>query len=214
MRVVFTALFLLAVAGTCRMSADTFDVFGGSAYNFRTPVTVYQPGATAMVTANWKTKGTGGAYMAWRFSFWSGNHAIEFEHIHHKLTLMNPPDSLEHMEISHGYNMFFVNYAWRDGGMVYRTGAGIVVAHPESVVGGVKWPESGGIFNTGYYFAGFAGQLAVEERLKVSDDFSLAAEGAFTAADARVPIPGGSAHVPNIALHGLLGVSIGQQNDE
>jgi hypothetical protein len=64
-------------------------------------------------------------YYAWRLAKWSKNRAWEFELVHHKLYLSNPPAEVQHFEVSHGYNLITINRAWLLRGFIWRFGAGL-----------------------------------------------------------------------------------------
>lgn len=169
-------------------------VYGGTAYNFRTQLKIEQSGFDVLdFAAKYKTSGTGAPYYALRVGRWTGDHAWEFEHVHHKLLLDNNPPEVQDFQISHGFNMFMLNRANRRGGLIYRYGGGIVIAHPENEVRSM-------VNHRRYYLSGVAAQYAVEKRWDISDRLSLSVEGKLTAAWFQVPIEDGHAAGTNIAL--------------
>jgi hypothetical protein len=132
------------------------------------------------------------------------NWAYELELIHHKLYLDNRPPEVDTFEITHGYNPILLNAVRRQWGVAFRAGAGILLAHPQSTVRGLRFPETGGIL--GWYVSGPAVQLSVSKWFDLSKQLFAGFEGKFVGAWARVPIANGSADVPNLSLHGLVSV--------
>ena len=205
------ALFvtLLAIARDARAQTTwSVQLFGGSAYSFHTPLTIHQTGEPDIhLTAHYSTRPWSGArYYAYRFGRWDPSGAWELEMVHHKVYLDNPPPEVQHFEVSHGYNLVYVNHAIRRYDFIFRLGAGVVIARPESVIRNLRRSEDRGLFHAGYYFTGPSGQLAVERRFRLWRGLFASAEGKLSAARARMSVPGGQATVPNVALHGLLGV--------
>jgi len=177
------------------------ELFTGTAYNFRTPLTISQAGQPDLdFTATYHTRPfSDSPYYAWRIGKWKHGHAWELEMIHHKVYLTNNPAEVQRFEISHGYNLLLINRADVRGGLIYHLGVGAVVAHTESTVRG----ES---HDTGYHFTGPAGQAAVGKRFALTEKLFATVEGKITAANARVDVANGHAKAPNIALHGLVGL--------
>jgi hypothetical protein len=140
-------------------------------------------------------------YYDWRISRRNSKHAWEFEFLHHKLYLKNNPSEVQHFEVSHGYNMLFVNHAWTVNGFNIRAGGAAVLSHAESEI------RNRG-FSSDYEFSGIAGQAGVDRRFYLNRHFFFMLEGKFTIAKAKVSIADGEAEVPNIALHGLFGFGV------
>jgi hypothetical protein len=145
-------------------------------------------------------------YYSLRAGRWEERRGWEIELIHQKLFLRNPPPEIQGFAISHGYNLVTVNRGWQLGPVVLRLGAGGVIAHPESTVRGRSQPQDGGLFEAGYHLTGPALQGAVERRFELGRRWVVGLEGKATAARAQVPVAGGEAEVPNLALHALLGL--------
>ena len=131
---------------------------------------------------------------------WAG----ELELVHHKLYLDNRPSEVDTFEITHGYNPILLNVAREQSGIAFRAGAGILLAHPQSTVRGLRFPETGGIL--GWYVCGPAAQFSVSKWFDINRQLFAGFEGKFVGAWARVPIEQGSADVPNLSLHGLVTV--------
>ncbi len=142
-------------------------------------------------------------YYAVRVGRESGRSAWEFELLHHKLYLANPPEEVQRFQMSHGYNFLLVNRAWRLAPFDLRAGLGVVMPHPENTVRGQRFDEGGGWLGTGWYFCGPGAQVAFARGLTFGH-WDVALEGKLTAAWTRVPVVSGSADLANVALHLLV----------
>jgi hypothetical protein len=98
-----------------------------------------------------------------------------------------------------------MNRAWRSPSFIWRLGAGVVIAHPESTVRGKTFEQNGGIAD-GYYLAGPTAQIALEKRFSLYRGLFVSMEAKYSLSLARVPINDGSADVWNSAVHGLIGL--------
>lgn len=188
----------------------TVELLGGAAVNAPMPLRIRQRGTPDLrFLARYETRPWEGApYYAYRVGRWSqGERAWELELVHHKLYLADPPSEVQRFEITHGFNLLLLNRAVRRSGVVLRAGAGLVVAHPESIVRGRVLASNGGGLGGGYHLAGPAVQLAVARRIRLGGGWALTVEGKATGAYARVPVAGGRATVANVAAHGLAGVA-------
>jgi len=180
----------------------------GTAYSVPTPLSLVQSGhGPVRLRARYATRPfSGSPYYAFRIGFWNEDRGWILELVHHKLFLENEPPEVQHFEISHGYNLVTVNRAWKRGRMRYGLGAGAVLAHPESEVRGRRWPEGGGLLNLGYYILGPTFQASAARSYLVTRRLSALLEAKVTASYARVPISGGHASAPNLALHLVAGM--------
>ncbi len=193
-------------AGQERWSAE---LFAGTAWSLPTPLRIRQRGEPELrLRARWSTRPwTGAPYYAYRFGRWSGRDAVEAGLVHHKLYLDDPPPEVQRFEVSHGYNLAAAGRAHRlAGGPTVRFGVGVVVAHPEGRVRGRPVGPVRSLLGGGYHVAGFTSHLSVGHRLPLTGGFFAAPEAMLTASTARVPLRGGSAVVPNVALHALGGL--------
>jgi hypothetical protein len=129
----------------------------------------------------------------------------ELQYLHHKLYLSNRPAEVERFDVTHGYNILTLGRAWPRGAFQLRIGVGVVIAHPESTVRGRRFGPEEGIFGLDQYLTGPAVALGASREFRLGRRVFVAAELQVTAAHARVPIQGGSASAPNVALHFLLG---------
>jgi hypothetical protein len=128
--------------------------------------------------------------------------AFELELVHHKLYLANRPPEVDTFEITHGYNPILLNVVREQWSVGFRAGAGFVLTHPETMVRGLRFAETGGIL--GWYVSGPAAQVGASRRWEFGRRWFGGVEGKLVGAWARVPIVDGSADVPNLSLHGLV----------
>jgi len=203
-----TAAAALLLAA-CARAGWRVEALSGGALNAPAPLAIRQAGFPALeLTARYATREFTfhAPYYAWRAGRWADGRGWEFEHIHHKLVLRNRPPEVGAFSVSHGYNLLFAVRGWETGPLALRAGVGPVVGHPESVVRGRAFADEGGLFGAGYYVAGAAALASAGWRWPARGPWHAALEAALTAAWARVPVRGGTADVPDAALHGLAGV--------
>lgn len=184
----------------------TLEAFLGSALSMPTPLSIHQYGEERIyLVARYDTKPLKESpYYAWRIARWKRNRAWEFELVHHKLYLRNPPSEVQHFEISHGYNLITINRAWVHRGFIWRVGAGIVAVHPETTIRGKGLPWGKGL--NGFYISGPTLQTAIGKKFSIWGRLLLVVEGKLTVSYAVTPIKDGNAYVPNVAVHGLFGL--------
>jgi len=211
-RLFLISLFLQLLCTGCLTSAAAqtrwgVEVFLGDAYCFNTPLTIKQAGYEDIkLTARYATYSFQQPfYYSWRLSRWSNKRSWEIEFIHLKIKLKNTTAEDQNFEISHGYNIFTINRAWDLQKVIVRVGLGGVIAHPESIIRGKRFPETGG-FNDGYYIAGPIIQIGAGKGFRLVGELFLALEGKLTAAYAKVPVVDGHAYVPHLGIHGLFGL--------
>lgn len=173
----------------------------GTAHSFSTTLEIQQTSEPEIRTdADYATRPWKDApYYNWRVSYRKEKSAWEVELLHHKLYLENEPPQVQHFEVSHGYNMLFVNHLWKLRYFDFRAGAGPVISHTESVIRNLA-------LETGYDLSGFAGQIGAGKRVYLSKRFFLNLETKLTFSNANVSVAEGDASVPNIAIHGLFGI--------
>ena len=159
-------------------------------------------------TADWRTRALDPPlYYGARVTAWQEGRGWAIDLVHHKLHLEGPPPEVQRFAISHGYNLLtlqrlFARERWR-----YGAGLGAVIAHPESEVRNLTFVENRGLFNDGYYVAGFTAAALAGPTLAIGKRLLIAAEARLTWSSARVPIAEGTARVPNLAVHGTVGLS-------
>ncbi|HTC21105.1 MAG TPA: hypothetical protein VK859_09670 [bacterium] len=202
-------LLLWGAAESAPAQTLSLELMAGSAYNFPTPLTVHQAGYPDIhLTADYNTEPFGPytPYYAWRFSLWDKDEAWEFEQVHHRLFLTDPPPEIQNFSIHFGYNFFLLGHAWKRGDFIFHADAGILITNPENTVRGQVLRTGGtGIFDAGYNFSGLGCQVAVSRDFYFAKNFYLVLDVGLMAGWAVVPVANGSADVPNISLHGRLG---------
>jgi hypothetical protein len=182
----------------------SLEALGGNAYNLRSNLQITQEGGySRSVRADYDTRGfSSPLYYMLRVGRWSERRAWEVSVLHHKLYLSNPPAGVADLSISHGFNIVSLNRAFRDGGWVWRLGAGPVVTHAEATILGTRYDGP-------YELAGAALVTGVGRRVYVAHSAYVSFEGAISAAYAKPQLrgtPSGELTVRNVALHGLLGL--------
>jgi hypothetical protein len=189
------------------------EFFLGTAWSVPLPLILEAPGKRLSFRARYSTRPFADApYYAYRAGIVRRARGGEVELVHHKLYLENPVPPIEHLEITHGYNLSMANLAMPAGGWQLRIGLGFVVAHPEGRIGGrpvrgVRRTLIGG----GYHVAGGSMQIALGRRYPLGrGDVALAVapEAKLTAGFARVQLQQGTLIVPNIAVHVLGGLGV------
>ncbi len=188
-------------------AAWTVHLLGGTAWNAPTRLVIRQAGsADVAMTARYATRAFEPPfYYAVRVGRWGAGGGWDLELLHHKLYLQDLPPEVARFEVTHGYNLLTVQRGWRVQALRVRAGAGVVIAHPTSDVRG-RFLQGGGNLAGGYHLAGPALQGGAGGAWPLGGPFAVLAEARLTAAWAEVPVAGGSATVPNLALHALLGV--------
>jgi len=143
----------------------------------------------------------------WRIGYWSGKSAWELEAIHQKLFLDNTTPEVESFSVSHGWNLVTVNRVWDLDTYLFRFGFGVVLTHPESVIRGKEYDESGGILGLGYFVSGPAVTIGVGRQVDLTKQIFLTFDGRAAFSCARVKIAEGSALAHNIAV--IVSVMVG-----
>jgi hypothetical protein len=186
----------------------TVEGFVGTAFNVPTPLTIRQEGATPLrFTARYSTRPFRDApYYALRLATGDGAHGWAADFVHHKLYLENPPPEVQRFEISHGFNMLSAGPWWSRRSLRFGASVGVVIAHPESRVRNRPLAGRRGLFGRGYYLAGVTFQGLVGRRFELGSRYFTSLEGRLTGSYVRVPVAGGMAAVPNLAVHTLAGL--------
>jgi hypothetical protein len=189
------------------------EVAMGTALNARTPLTVNQDGFPQIRhTASYSTRPLANSpYYQLQLSFWRQERtkAWRVGFLHHKLYLDNPPPEIQLFEITFGYNTLYGGHAWRKDKWVLSTGAGVLLANPNTQVRGLSEDRRSGVLDLKWYFAGATVYGAAQRRLRLSGKVFLGAEAKVTASMAWVSVSQGNARVPNLALHALFSVGWG-----
>lgn len=196
--------------GRCQAAASEFRPYltigTGLAYNVPLPFVIRQSGYPDLrLTARFATRPFAEVpYYDVKVGVAGEPWAFELELIHHKLYLANRPAEVDTFEITHGYNPILLNVVREKWSAAFRAGAGILLAHPQSTIRGLRFFEAGGIL--GWYASGPAAQVGVSKSWELGQHISAAVEAKLVGAWARVPVVDGSADVPNLSLHGLVSV--------
>ena len=206
-----TASLALIVSPAAAQRSVSGELLAGVALNIPLPLTVTQPGQPPIhLTARYATRPFQFAvYYGLRLGRWDAAGAWELEFVHHKLYLENPTPEIQRFEVSHGFNMLTVNRAeaWTDSSdVLWRAGAGVVLAHAEGTVRGQVLSTSAGRIS-GYHF-GPAGRAGVGWR-SGSQRLLATAELGATVGYVRARMSGGTAKVVNLAIHARIGVGYG-----
>jgi hypothetical protein len=207
-----TLVAAVAGASPARAQSLTVDLLFGSAFNIPTPLTISQAGFPDIrLTARYDTKPFGpyAPYYLARVGFWGADRAWEVQFLHHRLFLKNTTPEVERFEVHYGYSYLLVGPAWRWNGFVVRANGGAIITSPASRVRGRG-------FNTGepdaepagYDVSGVGGSVAVSRDLKLSRHVSVVGNVGLLTGWASVPVAGGSASVPNVSLHGQIGLGV------
>jgi len=206
-------VFLLAVSGA-QAGNFSLELMTGTAYNFPTPLVVHQAGyPDIQLTAQYDTEPFSPytPYYAWRISLWDRDQAWEFEQIHHRLFLTNPPPEIQDFSIHYGYSFFFFGHAWKTGDYILHLDIGPVITSPENVVRGQGFQTyNKGLLDSGYYLSGLGIQTALSRNFNVWDSVFVVGDIGLIGGWAWwVPISNGSADVPTLGLHFHIGTGLG-----
>lgn len=199
----------ISLLSTGNVQADgrpfSFELSLGTAYNANKSITVRQQGYPDInFNARFATKAFEMPfYYSLRLGYWQHDRSWEFELIHHKLYVENPPSEIQNFEITHGFNIITINRAWDINNTVLRLGLGTVLAHPDTTVRGLS--SGYGAWNQGYHLGGYSLQGSVQRRFYLYKKGFLSFEIKLVHATTRIPINNGSADVVNDSLHFLFG---------
>ncbi|HKJ89444.1 MAG TPA: hypothetical protein VKA48_13175, partial [Gammaproteobacteria bacterium] len=167
-------------------------------------------GTTTRFTLHPKTRGFKQPYYwSLRLGRFTGDRGWELELIHDKAYASSPPPSIDHLEVTHGFNHLLVNRAWRFPAFTARLGVGAVLAHPTIRADGRKDvpsrpPFLAGTFLDGQQLSGVTAQAAIQKLFPLGGGFAFSLELKATLSSARVEGAGGSIRIPRRAIH-LLG---------
>ena len=202
------ALLIASLPATFAQTRWTLEAHGGEVYNVPMPLTIRQNGYPDLkLTARYRTEAfTLPIYSDWRLSRWKNNRSWEFEFIHHKLYLDNTSAEVQKFNISHGFNMIFVNRGFDKKTFHYRVGCGIVLAHPESNIRGNEFGSSTDNWDLGYFLTGPILNFAIGKHYRLNKRFFVNTEAKTTFAYSSIKVAQGNADVYNLAFHLIVGV--------
>lgn len=204
------SIFCLLFAASQAQTRWSFEVHGGQVYNLPMPLSVKQSGFPDIrLNARYDTEGfTLPVYWDMRLGRWQNMRLWEIELIHHKLYLDNTTPEIQKFNISHGYNILMVNRGLEKNKFRYRAGAGVVLAHPESIIRGKEFGNSTDDWDTGYYLTGPVFNLAISRPIHLGSRFYINPEVKTTLAYSYIRISQGHANVYNLAFHLILGFGV------
>lgn len=189
------------------------EIHGGFPINIPLPLTIKQHNQPDIkLTAQFNSEPfVLPVYWVFRISKWKNNKAWEFEMMHQKLYLKNPPPEVEYFSITHGYNQLMINRAFKfnlfkDKEFIFRSGAGIVLAHPENKVRGKELNQKQSFFNLGYYVAGPTINLALAKQISLFNRVYLNTEIKNNTSFVKVPVADGHALVWHSAFEVVAGL--------
>lgn len=175
--------------------------FGGTALNLPTRLTVQHLDlGSVRHSATWKTDPLDQPfYWALRARWQRRDDGFELQLLHHKMYLKNNPASIDHLEITHGFNVLTVNYLRRTYPVQPRLGLGVVIPDAESIV-------LGEFHQDGYKIGGPAVLVGAGWEHALSRHVLVAVDAQFIAGWTSVDVDRGEARVSSLALHLLVGL--------
>jgi hypothetical protein len=214
------AIYILLFLSSSLMLAQeksnwSIEAHGGIPFNIPLPLSIHQNGQKDITfIAHFNSEPfTPPVFWVYRFSKWKNDKAWEFEMIHQKLYLKNPPKEIQYFSITHGYNLLMFNRAvkfnlFNEKEFIYRIGAGFVLAHAENMVRGKELNQQQSFFDKGYYIGGPVINLAIAKQFKISSRFYFNTEIKNNTSFARVPVVDGHALVWHSAFEIIGGLGI------
>ncbi|HUR95603.1 MAG TPA: hypothetical protein VMY76_13520 [Gemmatimonadales bacterium] len=200
---------LLGLAGWPVPALAQLEVQGflGSSVNAPSPLSITQRGQPDLsFNAHWATRPFLDTwYYAGRVGVWSGGRGWLFDFTHHKAYLRHGPPEVQKFRITNGLNLFTVSRGWRRGAFSYALGAGPVVTYPIIRVRGQAL-ENGRGFLGGYFLSGGNLMASATRQFLIAAGVFLSLDGRISATYVRVPVAGGHASVPNLAMHLHVGL--------
>ena len=186
----------------------SFEFCGGVPFNFPSYIKIHQDGFNDLTIKKAKFYSEPFSlppYWDWKFTHIKNNRLFELEAIHHKLYLKNKPSEITRFSISHGFNMFFLNYGKIDdltfeingnehpSEFIFKFGIGAVFAHPETNIRGYSFEDPGEFLSTTYYLCGPAVNVSLGKRVYLLKRLFFHSEAKYTAAYTKIPISMGNA---------------------
>lgn len=197
-------LLLLGLAGWPAPARAQLELqaFLGSSVSAPSPLSIAQRGRPDLdFTAHWATRPFLDTwYYAGRIGLWHGSRGWLLDFTHHKIYLTNGPPEIQKFRITNGLNLLTVSRGFRRGQLTYALGAGPVITFPRNRVREESL-ERGRGFLGGYFLSGANVMASATRRFPLTSGFFLSLDGRVSASYVRVPVAGGHASVPNLALH-------------
>ena len=127
--------------------------------------------------------------------------------VHHKVYLKNTTDYIQSFSVSDGYNLLYLNYAYRlNKKHILRSGVGLIFGNPDVRLKGRDRYLHRHL--KGMHFGGFTTQLSYERWVYENDDLFVNSEIKLTHSHAKLPISSNDSEyaiVPDTAIHFNLG---------
>jgi hypothetical protein len=205
----FCFLIAFIILSTPGVAAErSLEILAGTALNIRTPLHIQQTGNPDIDTqAEYISKPFQlPPYYNIRYSQELQEGRLEFQFIHHKLYLNNPPAEVQSFEITHGFNIFTANRVLERKDWLWRAGLGFVLAHTESQIRNQVMPSGGGLLGSGYRIAGPVLISGVGRQLPISRRWFVNAELQAIASYVEVPIARGEASLTHYSIHAQFGL--------
>lgn len=179
----------------------------GSAYHFRTPLTIEQSGEPRLhFDAEYATRGFEvPLYYALRIERELAGAMWGLELVHNKLYLENPPPEVQRFNSTHGFNLLSVIRTSAGDGVRWRLGVGALLAHVENEIRGLRLPEDGGV--EGYHLTGPVAHVGLGYRRSIVGQLGLILDARLVAGRARFPVVGGHARFATASAHFTAGLS-------
>ena len=188
-----------------------FEFMSGLPYNVPLPLFISQSNQRSIrLTAEYNSEPFKiPIFWIWRIGYSDNKSMWELEAVHHKLFLKNKPPEVAEYSVSHGLNIIVINRGFIFDRFVLRTGAGIILAHPENTVRGKQLSENKGILNGGYYFTGPAFLASVSGNYDLFGGFHSLIELKLAAGFAEIPVEDGSSKLLFLSLIFSFGLGYG-----
>jgi hypothetical protein len=211
--IIFTLVLLAVSPPDCSGADLSVELFFGGALNASTGLKIEQEGERTLdFDADWNTRSfEQPLYWAVRLALtgpFRKGFGLELQLIHHKIYLENRPPEVEQFEITHGFNILTLNVGYYSLPVALRAGAGVVIAHTEAVIRNIS-AGTPGIHEQGYEITGPAFIAGAGRRIQMWKGLFASLDLQFSAARAKVSVPGGKAYTSNYALHFMAGLGYG-----
>jgi len=200
-------LLFTLVLNSLLYAQSSVEVYLGNVWNMKEDITIGQNGQADIVinNASFQTYALEEpVYYGVRFSYkTTQDTAWEIEMNHMKLYLQTTHPDVQHLEVSHGYNLFWLNKAWYLDTFIFHVGAGFIIAHPDIIVRNLTNYKDG---YAGNHLAGATVQTSIQKKFDISNHWFLFLEAKLVCALANIPIAQGSVVIPNRSLHADFGL--------
>ena len=139
-------------------------------------------------------------YWAVRVRWQRAGDGFEVQFLHHKIYLEDPPATIQHFEVTHGFNILTANYMRRSRPVHWRLGVGVTMPNTFATVRG----ELSDVHD--YSIAGPAFLAGAGTEFPLAGRWHLGIEAQFIAAWGKDEIANGEARFTSLACHLLAGL--------